>query len=75
MRVTHLTEQLDPDHAATPVLWLTDQDGPEIAMDALRWGESYSLAFSDDQAVYVFTVQPGTGSEPVLPGRESAWPM
>ncbi|MER5642071.1 hypothetical protein ABT095_34680 [Kitasatospora sp. NPDC002227] len=73
--MTQLVDQLDPDHAVTPILWLTDHQESEIAMDALRSGEPYSVGFSDDQAAYVFIAQSGAELAPVHAGRESAWSM
>ncbi|WP_344462383.1 hypothetical protein [Kitasatospora kazusensis] len=75
MRVTFLAEQLDAGHIVPAARWLADEDVMGAAMQALHWGESYSLTISDDQAVYVFTAQTSSGVEPVLPGRETAWPL
>ncbi len=75
MRVTQLAEQLDAKHIVPAARWLADENVMASAMQKLCHGESYSLTISDDQTVYVFTAQMSSGTEPVLPGRESAWPI
>ncbi|WP_051812141.1 hypothetical protein [Kitasatospora sp. MBT63] len=73
--MSQLADQLDPAECQPARAWLDDEEAQASAMAALAAGESYAVSVRDDQAVYVFTAQVGTGAEPVLPGRESAWPI
>ncbi|MEV6209547.1 hypothetical protein [Kitasatospora sp. NPDC051914] len=75
MRVEQLADQLNIAHARPGRAWAQDESAAEVAMAALVWGESYTVTLVDDDAVYVFTAQPNTGGEPLLPGREASWPI
>ncbi len=75
MRVSQLADQLYLGEAQPARAWIDDLDAAAAAMRALLAGESYSLTVRDDQATYVFTAQVSMGTEPILPGRGTSWPM